>query len=74
MLSEVPDPLGWVHDLGLGYQVDAPFVSCFNPGISDDFPTTDCDCNVNNIRDKCDIENGTSQDNNDNGIPDECEP
>jgi hypothetical protein len=31
------------------------------------------DCNGNNVEDSCDIVHGTSNDLNDNGIPDECE-
>lgn len=31
------------------------------------------DCNNNNVRDQCEINKGSSQDNNGNGIPDECE-
>lgn len=36
-----------------------------NPGLFD--------CNGNGVHDSCDILNGTSPDENDNGIPDECE-
>ncbi len=32
-----------------------------------------CDCNDNGVRDDEDISGGTSQDSNENGIPDECE-
>lgn len=62
----------WVNDVMISTLKPGPVSSCFNPGISELFPTTDCDCNQNGIRDKCDIENGTS-DCNANGIPDECE-
>ena len=31
------------------------------------------DCNDNGVNDNCDIANGTSSDDNGNGIPDECE-
>ena len=31
------------------------------------------DCNANGASDTCDIANGTSQDANSNGVPDECE-
>ena len=31
------------------------------------------DCNENNVADACDIANGTSDDANGNGVPDECE-
>jgi len=31
------------------------------------------DCNANGVSDLCDISSGTSQDNDGNGIPDECE-
>ena len=36
------------------------------------YPTI-VDCNANGVDDGCDIANGTSQDSNGNGIPDECE-
>ena len=36
------------------------------------YPTI-VDCNSNGVDDGCDIANGTSQDSNGNGIPDECE-
>lgn len=32
------------------------------------------DCDRNGVRDQCEIDKGASQDNNGNGIPDECEP
>jgi hypothetical protein len=35
--------------------------------------TETLDCNGNQVSDACDIANGTSQDANDNGIPDECD-
>ena len=38
------------------------------------FSLTGHDCNENTIFDACDIVNGTSEDANGNGVPDECEP
>ena len=54
---------------------------CNVNGIPDECDIADCDpndpacqdCNENGVPDACDIADGTSQDTNDNGIPDECE-
>jgi hypothetical protein len=50
---------------------------CDDDGIPDSFQAEfypgAFDCNQNGIHDTCDIQNGDSEDNNDNGIPDECE-
>ena len=43
-----------------------------NAGDSE--PDPYLDCNDNNVEDAIDIANGTSEDENQNGIPDECEP
>ncbi len=55
------------RDTGLG---DPPIIDMgayeFGSPLADD-------CNGNAMDDACDIENGTSQDDNANGIPDECE-
>ena len=61
--SDVSDTLG------------LPNVVCtdFHPGIEDPVPVADCDCNTNGVRDRCDIEDGTSADCNINDIPDECD-
>ncbi len=37
------------------------------------FSTLSADCNTNGILDDCDIAQGTSQDTNNSGVPDECE-
>jgi len=37
------------------------------------YPVVGTDCNNNGVSDACDILNGTSYDDNGNGIPDECE-
>ena len=56
------------------------FTDCNDNGIDDTDDLADCDgspwcsdCNDNDILDECDIADGTSQDINNNGIPDECE-
>ncbi len=36
------------------------------------FPEAMADCNVNGVPDWCDINRGTSNDSDGNGIPDEC--
>lgn len=41
-------------------------------GTSIKFPTPDCNCNL--VLDSCDIDFGTSQDSDGNGVPDECDP
>ena len=43
----------------------------FNPAISE-VPLSGQDCNQNGEDDTLDILNGTSQDNDENGVPDEC--
>ncbi len=37
-------------------------------------PPAQWDCNGNGVLDACDLADGTSQDNNADGVPDECEP
>jgi hypothetical protein len=66
-------PVPWVHRVNPGLRVPAPFCTHFHPGIAgpDAFFQ---DCNGNQIRDDCDIDQGTSADEDGNGIPDECEP
>ncbi len=56
------------------------FLDCNGNEIPDDEDLADCDgspwcsdCNNNGILDVCDIDDGTSNDANGNGIPDECE-
>jgi PKD repeat protein len=50
---------------------------CDEDGVPDSFQAEffpdDYDCNRNGIHDACDIADGTSEDQNGNGIPDECE-
>lgn len=46
---------------------------CDGDGTPDDCQVTE-DCNGNQIPDSCDIANGTSDDSNMDGIPDECLP
>ena len=47
---------------------------CNGNGILDECEiTTETDCNGNGVLDACDITSGTSQDCNENGVPDECE-
>ena len=71
VLEQSPaDP--WVHDVNpLLFPALDP-CSDFHASISDPYQIVDCDCQPNGIRDKCDIE-GPSDDDNGNGIPDECE-
>lgn len=67
------DPQPWLSDLSEGLIVTGDPCTAFHPGISDLSPTTDCDCNHNGIRDKCEIGSGASADCDANGVPDECE-
>jgi hypothetical protein len=69
-----PGPWHWVSDLEPGVESPSPYCTDFHAGIADRFPRTFCDCNNNGLRDKCDIEEGTSADCNTNGVPDECDP
>ena len=52
----------WRNTTKIGFWSGSAYV--FN-GLSD--------CNKNDVLDLCDIANGTSDDDNHNGIPDECE-
>jgi hypothetical protein len=61
----------WAIDIPPGIE-GANYCTTFHPGYANE-TVSDCDCNTNDIRDVCDIENGTSQDVNGNGFPDECE-
>ncbi|MHC5114596.1 MAG: hypothetical protein ACYTGP_09235 [Planctomycetota bacterium] len=63
----------WVSDVGENVTVLSPYCTDFHPGLHEEFPVTDCDCNTNGQRDRCDIEQGISGDCNFNGVPDECE-
>jgi len=62
----------WIHDPQAELRVVVDPCTNFHPGIRDVLQVTGCDCNGNLQRDKCDLE-GTSQDCNNNGIPDDCE-
>ncbi|MCP3905936.1 MAG: hypothetical protein GY715_20110 [Planctomycetes bacterium] len=63
----------WVSDLGPSAELLSPFCTDFHPGIEEEFPDPEPDCNNNLVRDQCDIESGLSGDCNFNGVPDECE-
>ncbi len=63
----------WTSDLSPGLTWPSPIDTDFHPSVEDTEPTIDCDCNQNGVRDKCDIEDPTSDDCNTNGTPDECE-
>ncbi len=63
-----PMPGVWVVEIR-GFAVPVgpqAFSACFSPSFTGD-------CNLNNVNDLEDIANGTSQDCNENSIPDECE-
>ena len=66
-------PAAWVHDLDPGLGLTGDPCTSFYPGVADAAPTSACDCNGNNIRDKCDIESSFSLDCNGNAIPDTCD-
>ncbi|MEE9297361.1 MAG: dockerin type I domain-containing protein, partial [Phycisphaerae bacterium] len=74
-----PDP-PWTNDLQPEEVWQSPVCTDVHPSMEDPNPTNACDCNVNGQRDKCDIEQGISDDNidsdgnpNPDGIPDECQ-
>lgn len=47
--------------------------TCLSVGDSCD-PVGTLDCNTNGVADACDIQAGSSQDGDTNGVPDECQP
>jgi hypothetical protein len=71
-LGTLDDP-PWVSDIHPLFGPDSPWCTDFHPGLDDPAAPTDCDCNLNTVRDVCDIESGTSTDCNANIVPDECE-
>ena len=46
---------------------------CDGDGVPDDCQLEGGDCNANGVLDRCDIAGGSSLDENQNGVPDECE-
>ncbi len=74
---EDPAPL-WNHDPEPDLNVAFDPCTEFHPVSGEPAPVTECDCQTDGepgygVRDKCDIEEGTSQDCNESGVPDECE-
>ncbi|UCE58729.1 MAG: hypothetical protein JSU63_14950 [Phycisphaerales bacterium] len=63
----------WISDVSETFGLPSIICTDFHPSLEDPAPTTDCDCNGNGIRDKCDIEDESSPDCQPNGIPDECD-
>ena len=68
----------WVHDIDESTGFVGDPCSDFHAGIEELYPVTDCDCNSNGTRDKCDIEDCmptdvSCQDCDSNGLPDECD-
>jgi len=63
----------WVSDVDPGLVVISPYCTDFHPGLTDNAPPADCDCNGNQLRDQCDIDDGTSPDCDADGVPDECQ-
>ncbi|UCE58617.1 MAG: hypothetical protein JSU63_14375 [Phycisphaerales bacterium] len=69
----------WVADLDPNMPLESEWwCTDFHPGIEDPNPMTDCDCNDNGIRDKCDMEScppeePSCQDCQANGVPDGCD-
>jgi hypothetical protein len=80
-LLQTDDP-PWSNDLDPWLNMASQGEDCtgFHPGVEDAEPVwpPDCDCNTNNIRDDCDIEDCDGSlwcsDCNANGIPDGCDP
>ena len=71
-LSQV-DPAPWVHwsDENLGATQD--ICSYFHGGLDDISAVSDCDCNLNDMVDTCEIDERQTPDCNGNGVPDECD-
>ena len=68
----------WLHDIDLELGLTGDPCTDFHPGIEDPIEITNCDCNGNEVRDKCDLEDCTPgnlacQDCNATGVPDGCE-
>lgn len=71
LTSATPQP--WSFDLSADASASVDPCTHFLAGFEDRLPPQSCDCNTNNVRDACDIENNTSLDCNANRIPDECD-
>jgi hypothetical protein len=71
---DLADGHPWVHDLDPNLHLPGAECTNFHPGISEPNTVPDCDCNFNFQRDLCDIEQGISEDCNQNLVPDECDP
>ncbi len=71
LIQDVPAP--WSHDVDPNLGLTGDPCSSFHAGLLDGATTTDCDCNTNLVRDKCDVESMTSQDCNGNAVPDDCD-
>jgi hypothetical protein len=69
--QDIPAP--WVHDVGAPFDEDVDACSVFHAGFDEIAPVLACDCNSNNQRDRCDVEDGSSLDCNSNFTPDECD-
>jgi hypothetical protein len=63
----------WAFDVDPSSAENLDPCTSFHPGFFDQVPQSACDCNGNNVRDGCDISNGTSNDCNQNRRPDECD-
>ena len=63
----------WSSDLDQGIGANVDHCSDFHAGYEDRFPALNCDCNNNNVRDTCDIEDGVEDDCNENSVPDQCD-
>ena len=63
----------WVSAVDGMFSVPNPYCTAFHPGVDERDPATDCDCNGNDVHDRCDIDGGTSADCNGNLVPDECD-
>lgn len=69
-----PDSVEYAFDtVGIGNIVDPDAPGATFVADVDDFSLLGLDCNGNEVLDFFDIENEESNDNNSNGIPDECE-
>jgi len=67
------DPHPWVSDIDPDFGASVDLCSDFHAQISESNSSVECDCNSNDQRDVCDVEQGTSQDCNTNSKPDECD-
>jgi MYXO-CTERM domain-containing protein len=72
-LDASDSPADWVCDPHPSLGSLSLICTDFHPGIADEAPIVDCDCNENGERDACDLDSGFSSDCDRNLVPDDCQ-